>query len=81
MRTLINLQRQIVPELMETMAKRYRLLQYIRLMQPIGRRSLATNLQTSERIVRGEVTLLKDQGLIELTTAGMRLTEAGESLF
>ncbi|MDO7267956.1 sugar-binding transcriptional regulator [Shouchella clausii] len=81
MRTLINLQRQIVPELMETMAKRYRLLQYIRLMQPIGRRSLATNLQTSERIVRGEVTLLKDQGLIELTTAGMRLTEAGEALF
>ncbi len=81
MRTLLDLQKQLVPELMDTMAKRYRLLQYIRLMQPIGRRTLATNLQTSERIVRGEVTLLKEQGLIDLTTAGMTMTAVGETVF
>ncbi len=77
----MDLQKQLVPELMDTMAERYKLLQYIRLMQPIGRRSLATNLQKSERIVRSEVTLLKDQGLLDLSTAGMTLTAFGESVF
>ncbi|WP_349775495.1 sugar-binding transcriptional regulator [Shouchella hunanensis] len=80
-RSLLKLQQHLVPDLMQTMLKRYRFLQSIRLMQPIGRRGLATNMQLSERIVRGEVTFLRDQGLIDLSTAGMTLTTHGEAVF
>ncbi|WP_157404572.1 sugar-binding transcriptional regulator [Shouchella shacheensis] len=81
MSELVDMQKQLVPELMETMVKRYRMLQYVRLMQPIGRRSLADNLHLSERVVRGEVTLLKQQGLITFTTAGMSISDSGETIF
>ncbi|SDB97772.1 sugar-binding transcriptional regulator [Shouchella lonarensis] len=81
MRTLVQLQSHLVPDLLETMVKRYRLLQYIRLKQPIGRRNLASELQSSERIIRGEVTLLKDQGLITFAKAGMSVTDVGETVF
>ena len=42
--------------------------------------SLAVNLQLSERIVRGEVTFLKEQRLVSFTTAGMSLTREGETV-
>ena len=38
MRSLVTLQKQLVPELVEAMQKRYRLLQFVHLHQPIGRR-------------------------------------------
>ncbi len=80
LRKLVNIQKQLVPDLVETMQKRYRMLQFVHLKQPIGRRSLAVNLQLSERVVRGEVTFLKDQRLISFNTAGMSLTREGETV-
>ncbi|WP_306982641.1 sugar-binding transcriptional regulator [Alkalicoccobacillus murimartini] len=80
MRKLVNIQKQLVPELVETMQKRYRMLQFVYLRQPIGRRALAVNLQLSERVVRGEVTFLKEQRLVTFTTAGMSLTREGETV-
>ncbi|KMK77488.1 sugar-binding transcriptional regulator [Alkalihalobacillus pseudalcaliphilus] len=81
MKSLITLQKQLVPDLLDTMVKRYRILQNIRLMQPIGRRTLSTNVQLSERVLRSEVTFLKEQRIVDFTTAGMSLTAQGEVLF
>lgn len=81
MQQLLDIQKKLLPDLLDVLVKRHRILQYIRLMQPIGRRSLATNLQLSERVLRGEVTFLKEQGLVQFATAGMSVTEEGEQLF
>lgn len=81
MKRLLDMQKKLLPDLLDVMIKRYRILRYIKLMQPIGRRSLAQNLQISERVLRGEVTFLKEQGLVHFATAGMSVTAEGETLF
>jgi central glycolytic genes regulator len=80
MNQLIEVQKKLLPDLLQVMQKRYQILQYIRLMQPIGRRSLSTSLGISERILRSEVQFLKDQNLIGIQTSGMTLTNEGSSL-
>jgi central glycolytic genes regulator len=80
MNPLIEVQKKLLPDLLKVMQKRYQILQYIRLMQPIGRRSLSTSLGLSERILRNEVQFLKDQNLIEIHTSGMSLTKEASSL-
>ena len=79
MKSLIEAQKKLLPDLLQVMQKRYQILQYIRLMQPIGRRSLSTSLGLSERILRNEVQFLKDQNLIDIHTSGMTLTDEGSS--
>ncbi len=81
MEHLLSLQKKLLPDLLEVMVKRHRVLHFIKLMQPIGRRSLAMSLQLSERVLRGEVTFLKELGLIHITSAGMSVTEEGERVF
>lgn len=80
MKTILKLQRQLLPDLLEVMGKRYEVLRHLHMMQPVGRRSLASALQMTERILRGEVEFLKDRGLIRIETFGMTLTPAGEEL-
>ncbi|WP_096436927.1 sugar-binding transcriptional regulator [Alteribacter populi] len=80
MNRLLDIQKKLLPDLVETMGMRYRILRFVRLMQPIGRRSLATSLEMSERILRSEVTFLKEQGLIDVAASGMTLTEEGYNL-
>ncbi|MGZ6507364.1 MAG: sugar-binding transcriptional regulator, partial [Tumebacillaceae bacterium] len=77
---LLALQQQLVPDLLLTLKKRYRILQHLYLTQPIGRRALAQQLQTTERILRAEVDFLKDQGLLSVETVGMHLTESGQKV-
>ena len=62
------------------MQKRFEILQYIRLTEPIGRRSLAASLGLTERVLRSEVQFLKEQNLIDIKTNGMTMTEEGYSL-
>ncbi|MCA1031540.1 hypothetical protein LCL95_10940 [Bacillus timonensis] len=80
MRSLIEVQRKLLPDLLAVMQKRYEILKYIRLTQPIGRRSLSQSLGHSERILRSEVQFLKDQNLLDFSTSGMSLTPDGEML-
>ncbi|SDO40749.1 sugar-binding transcriptional regulator [Alkalicoccus daliensis] len=80
MNMLLDLQKKLLPDLVEILGLRYRVLRFIRLMQPIGRRTLASNLDMSERVLRGEVTFLKEQGLVAFQSAGMTLTEEGQIL-
>lgn len=70
--------KKIVPELIEIFEKRYTILRTINSMQPIGRRSLASVLGISERVIRAETTFLREVGLIEVNPSGMKITHEGE---
>lgn len=78
MKGILDLQRKIVPELVEVLEKRYNVLRTIYYNQPIGRRMLASELHLGERVVRNEIDLLKTQNLIEINTPGMTVTEDGQ---
>lgn len=78
MRDLVELQQKLLPDLVEVLRKRYMLLQSIYHLQPIGRRALSQVTMTTERILRGEVELLKEMGLLLFTTAGMSVSEEGQ---
>ncbi|MFP7292148.1 sugar-binding transcriptional regulator [Bacillus safensis] len=80
MNRLLEAQKKLLPDLLIVMQKRYDILQYIRLAEPIGRRSLATSLGLSERILRAEVQFLKEQNLLDVKTSGMMLTSEGHAL-
>jgi central glycolytic genes regulator len=80
MQSLIDAQKKLLPDLLEVMQKRYRILQYIRLMQPIGRRALSNSLGISERVLRSEVQFLKEQNLLIMSSAGMSVTSEGNEL-
>ncbi len=77
MREFLSLQLKLIPDLFEVMKKRLSILRNIYLQQPIGRRSLALSLNTTERILRGEVDFLKEQGLVHVESIGMFLTDTG----
>jgi len=80
MRSYMDWQVRLVPELVETMRRRHRILRSIAGAQLIGRRALAASLEMTERVLRAETDLLKENGLIAVDAAGMRLTGEGERL-
>ncbi|WP_101843309.1 sugar-binding transcriptional regulator [Halobacillus sp. Marseille-P3879] len=80
MRALIDLQKKLFPDVLEIMQRRYQLLHYIQLMQPVGRRTLSDNIELAERTVRSEVDYLNKLGTIEITSRGMHLTYEGQSI-
>lgn len=77
---ILELQKKIVPELVNTLEKRYNVLRTICHNQPIGRRVLAEMLNFGERTVRTEIGFLKEQGLIEINASGMTVTSEGIEL-
>jgi central glycolytic genes regulator len=77
---ILKLQQKIVPELIELLEKRYNILRTIYYNQPIGRRILANSLEIGERVVRTEISFLKNSDLIEITSAGMSVTSEGEEI-
>ncbi|GAB2544641.1 sugar-binding transcriptional regulator [Gracilibacillus alcaliphilus] len=78
MKELIEIQEKLFPDLLDIMQRRYKVLQYIQLMQPIGRRSLADNIKLTERIVRSEIDFLNKHGFITVTSKGMQVTLEGD---
>lgn len=80
MRHIIELQQQLLPDLLDVMRKRYMILHQVMLSDLIGRRSLAAALAMTERVLRAETDFLKSQGLLEIHTAGMRISDAGRRL-
>ncbi len=71
----------IAPEILTTIQERYRILQNIYWMQPVGRRVLADNLAVTERVLRTETDSLKKLELIETSKSGMKLTSKGEEVY
>lgn len=80
MKDLIELEKKIVPEIIETLEKRYEILRCIYYNQPLGRRSLANRLNYGERAVRTEVSIMQEQGLLKIESMGMYVTEDGKNL-
>ncbi|GGH35793.1 sugar-binding transcriptional regulator [Paenibacillus segetis] len=80
MRNILEMQQQLLPDLMEILKKRYTILHQIMLSDVIGRRTLATSLNMTERVLRAETDLLKAQGLIEIENIGMRISDSGRTL-
>ncbi|MCM2536093.1 hypothetical protein NDK43_32155 [Neobacillus pocheonensis] len=80
MQSFIDIQKRLLPDLLQVLQKRYSILRYIGFMQPVGRRSLAASLGFTERILRSEVDFLKDQNLIYTNNVGMSLTPEGKNL-
>lgn len=77
MEEILSIQKKLVPEIIKIMEKRYSILRQISISQPIGRRGLASKIGMSERIVRTETELLKEQKLIEVYVSGMTITQEG----
>ena len=63
MQSFIDIQKRLLPDLLQVLQKRYSILRYIGFMQPVGRRSLAASLGYTERVLRSEVDFLKEQNL------------------
>lgn len=80
MQSFIDIQKRLLPDLLQVLQKRYTILRYIGFMQPVGRRSLAISLGFTERILRGEVDFLKELNLIYANNVGMSLTSEGKNL-
>ena len=80
MQEILGLQQKIIPEMMELLEKRYKILRTIYFNQPIGRRILADSVSMGERIVRTEINFLKMQNLIDINTPGMTITREGEEI-
>lgn len=80
MRDLIDLQKILFPDLLEVIQRRYKVLHGIQLLEPIGRRSLAEQIQMKERIVRSEIEFLHKQSLLDVTAKGVSLTKTGVSV-
>lgn len=80
MENLLAVQQKIIPEMVELLVKRYHILKKIYYNQPIGRRGLSQELNLGERIVRTEVNFLKEQGLVNVNSIGMVVTEEGENI-
>lgn len=80
MRQIIDLQRQLVPDLLDTMKMRYQILHQVMISDMIGRRKLAASLSMTERVLRAETDFLKSQGFLNIHATGMSLSESGKLL-
>lgn len=75
--SLIN---KLAPDVMDILKERYRILKEIRKSQPVGRRMLSEKVGLTERSLRTEIEVLRNQKLIVSSTQGMRLTSDGEDI-
>ncbi|MFC5700688.1 sugar-binding transcriptional regulator [Cohnella faecalis] len=80
MRKILEIERKLIPDLMQVMHKRYEILQRIFLSGTIGRRTLAISVDLTERVLRTELDILREQGLVDTSAGGMALSEAGRQL-
>ncbi len=80
MKSLIEIQKKIIPQAIELMEKRYAILRQISISQPIGRRMLSNILDLSERTTRTEIDFLKENNLINIAVSGMTITKEGKEI-
>ncbi|MCH4176659.1 MAG: SorC family transcriptional regulator [Streptococcaceae bacterium] len=71
----------LVPDMMDTLERRFRILRQIYWMQPVGRRSLIESMGLTERLLRSETEILRELELINISRSGMTLTEQAVEFF
>lgn len=70
----------LAPDFLSVLRQRYQVLRMISWASPIGRRTLAAELDVSERVLRTETDFLRRQRLIDSTSAGMVITTHGREV-
>jgi central glycolytic genes regulator len=74
---LIDMLKIVTPEVISLLDTRFNILRIVNHDQPIGRRNLSAKLDITERVLRKEANVLKDNGLLEFTPEGMNISEKG----
>lgn len=77
MKDAISILQQVVPDIIQEVNYRFRILTVVKEQGPIGRRNLAVELHQSERTLRTATDFLRHQGLITSSPNGMELTLKG----
>lgn len=77
---LLKLQKNIVPEALELMEKRYQILKSVENYAPIGRRSLSQVVGMTERVLRREVEALTKLELVKVEKKGLSLSLKGKEI-
>lgn len=77
MERIIEAQRMLIPEMIDTLEQRYRLVKLIKMEGPIGRRPLAELAELSERETRTIMDILRTQQVIRVEKEGATITEQG----
>lgn len=77
---LVNMLKSVAPEVISLLDVRFKILRVVSHNQPIGRRSLSVKLDVTERVLRKEANILKENGLLEFSSEGMLISEKGISL-
>ncbi|MFC5401250.1 sugar-binding transcriptional regulator [Cohnella soli] len=80
MRKIVDIQKKLLPDILQVMEKRYDILHRIGLAGMIGRRTLAASVDMTERVLRAELELLRAQGLLDMAPSGMTLSASGKQL-
>ncbi|WP_027086329.1 sugar-binding transcriptional regulator [Cohnella panacarvi] len=80
MRKIVDIQKKLIPDILQTMEKRYDILRRIFVTGTIGRRTLASSVDLTERVLRTELEMLRAQGLLEIGASGMTLSDSGRQL-
>lgn len=70
----------IAPQEVEELVRRINILSGVAKLRPVGRRKLASYLNTSERKIRSSAEQMAELGLITTQSSGMRLTKKGDEL-
>ena len=73
-------QNKLVPEMMEVMQERYRMLKFVKMAGPIGRRLLGEMSGFSERETRTMMDFLREQHLINVAKNGTTITAEGNNV-
>ncbi|WP_080147033.1 sugar-binding transcriptional regulator [Marinilactibacillus piezotolerans] len=78
---MLSVIEKVAPDTFQTLKRRYHILKQIQKMGPIGRRTLAARLGYTERVLRSEVDILKQQGLVKTSSIGMECTSSGVEIY
>lgn len=70
----------IAPQEVEELVRRINMLSGVAKFKPVGRRKLASHLNTSERKIRSSAEEMAELGLITFQSSGMLLTKKGDEL-
>lgn len=77
MDAIMKAQSKLVPEMMELMQQRYRMLKLVKMAGPIGRRTIGQMAGLSERETRTIIDMLRTQDLIHIEKKGTSITAEG----
>lgn len=72
--------KKFAPDLVDKFIFRYKILEYISLNAPVGRRNISAHLGVGERIVRNELDFFIDEKIVEVIKSGTFITHIGLSM-